>query len=44
MSMLWLNEMSRVFHDRLIDEDDKEWFRDQAMELLNKAFRMNFEK
>lgn len=23
---LWIHEMCRVFYDRLINEEDKEWF------------------
>mgnify|MGYP007047485905 CR=1 FL=1 len=34
MIRLWIHECSRVFSDRLINEDDKEWFRNLIMELL----------
>lgn len=27
-SKLWIHENTRVFHDRLINEEDKEWFYD----------------
>ena len=26
MAKLWINEASRVFHDRLINQEDKLWF------------------
>ena len=31
---LWLHECQRIFHDRLIDEGDRKFFRDLVMELL----------
>lgn len=34
MAKLWLNESSRVFMDRLINEEDKDWFVEQAMDQL----------
>ena len=32
---LWINETFRVFGDRLINEEDTNWFIDLMMELLN---------
>lgn len=31
---LWINETTRVFYDRLINDEDREWFRDIVLELL----------
>lgn len=36
---LWLHECQRVFHDRLIDEADRKYFRDLALELLQTKFK-----
>ena len=44
MAKLWLNETVRVFSDRLINDDDKNWFIEASMELLGKGFRNSFEK
>ena len=39
ITRLWIHETSRVFHDRLIDEEDRQWFKDVVIELLNRNFR-----
>lgn len=31
---LWINESLRVFYDRLINNEDKEWFLSIVIELL----------
>jgi dynein heavy chain len=41
---LWANECFRVFHDRLINESDREWFRVLILELIVKNFRLNIER
>jgi dynein heavy chain len=38
---LWLNESFRVFYDRLINEDDRDWFGTLCLELLVKNFKQN---
>jgi len=38
---LWVNECFRVFHDRLINEDDKDWIKSFIMDLLAKNFKMS---
>ncbi|KAK3247052.1 hypothetical protein CYMTET_43439 [Cymbomonas tetramitiformis] len=38
MMRLWVHEASRVFHDRLIDMDDKRYFLNMLVELLSKNF------
>jgi dynein heavy chain len=37
---LWFHELSRVFSDRLIDRNDKEWFNKASGELLKSRFRV----
>ena len=44
MIRLWIHESSRVFHDRLINEIDKEWFKNLIMELLGRGFNNRMEK
>jgi len=41
---LWINENFRVFYDRLINEEDREWFKDLIMELLSRSFKQNSER
>ena len=36
---LWLHECQRVFHDRLIDQQDRDYFKSLAMELINLKFK-----
>jgi hypothetical protein len=43
MHRLWVNEVSRVFADRLINADDTKWFTTLVMDLLNKNFRSPLE-
>jgi len=40
---LWVNEVSRVFCDRLINKEDEKWFTDLVLDLLNKNFRSPLE-
>lgn len=37
---LWVNEISRIFHDRLINDLDKWWFNELLCELANNGFRI----
>lgn len=39
---LWLHECQRVFHDRLIDDTDRQFFKDLAVELLRTRFKENW--
>jgi len=41
---LWVNESFRVFYDRLINEDDREWFKDLILELLARNFKTSPDK
>lgn len=37
---LFVNEAFRVFYDRLINDDDRKWFKDLVVELLGRNFKM----
>lgn len=37
---LWVNESFRVFYDRLINDDDRKWYKELILELLAKNFKM----
>jgi len=41
---LWANECMRVFYDRLINDADRQWFKDLTMDLLSKNFKIAPEK
>ena len=41
---LWVNEVSRVFMDRLTDDEDREWFTSEVMEMLSRNFKSGIEK
>ncbi|KAF4741996.1 hypothetical protein FOZ62_025000 [Perkinsus olseni] len=36
---LWIHEMSRVFYDRLINEDDRKWYVETLLSLVKVKFR-----
>ena len=38
ITRLWIHEISRVFHDRLINEKDRFWFKELIVELLGRRF------
>lgn len=40
---LWMHESCRIFHDRLINEDDKRWFTKLMAELSTVYFKSRFE-
>ena len=42
MVRLWVHETSRVFHDRLISQEDRIWFNTLIIELLAKEFNMRW--
>ena len=39
MARLWVHEVTRVFYDRLINQEDREWFNKMIEEILNRSFR-----
>jgi len=41
---LWIHECSRVFHDRLINETDKDWYKNLIIELLGRGFNSKVDK
>ena len=41
---LWVNESFRVFHDRLINDSDREWIKQLIIDLLGKNFKMSPER
>ena len=38
-SKLWVHECQKVFHDRLVDDFDRQFFKDLSIELLNVKFK-----
>jgi len=41
---LWVNETCRVFMDRLIDDEDRDWFISEILESLSRGFKSSLEK
>jgi dynein heavy chain len=41
---LWAHENVRIYSDRLINDQDREWFMDRLQELVPKHFKMEFNK
>ena len=39
---LWIHEAMRVFHDRLINAQDKRWFTELIVDLLSRNFRLSW--
>jgi len=44
IAKLWVHEASRVFCDRLTNDDDRKVFREFCAEMANKVFRINLDK
>ena len=42
MVKLWIHEASRVFHDRLINNDDKKWFTTLVSDMVKTVFRQEW--
>jgi len=38
---LWVNESFRVFYDRLINDEDRHWFKSLILELIAKNFKLS---
>jgi dynein heavy chain len=41
---LWIHEVSRVFHDRLINDEDRDWFKDYVCDLLGRQFKSRWQR
>ena len=41
---LWIHECSRVFNDRLINDEDRGFFREVVSDLLKSKFKVNWNK
>ncbi|KAJ3227682.1 Dynein heavy chain 7, axonemal [Clydaea vesicula] len=41
---LWLHEIYRVFYDRLIDDEDRDWFFNFSKETIKNNFNLDFNK
>jgi dynein heavy chain len=39
---LWVHECARVFNDRLINQEDRDFFREQVSDLLKSKFKVNW--
>ena len=39
---LWFHEVYRVFYDRLIDEDDRDWFFNHSKKTVKECFKVEF--
>lgn len=39
---LWVHECARVFNDRLINEEDRDFFKDLVGQLLQTKFKVNW--
>ena len=39
MQRLWVNEVTRVFGDRLINTQDNAWFTEIVLDMLSRSFR-----
>ena len=42
MVKLWVHEASRVFHDRLINNEDKRWFTELVADMITTIFRIEW--
>ena len=42
VTKLWIHEVTRVFHDRLTDDEDRDWFYDLIIELNARHFKTKF--
>ena len=42
MVKLWAHETCRVFHDRLVNNEDKKWLTEQIVDMTRNIFRMDW--
>lgn len=40
---MWVHEIMRVFYDRLIDDNDREWLFNEIRSNVNSNFQENFD-
>ncbi len=43
MVKLWIHEACRVFHDRLVNKEDKKWFTMLIVDIVKSTFRMEMD-
>jgi dynein heavy chain len=43
LARLWMHECMRVFHDRLIDESDQQYFKELLVEVMQSCFSMSID-
>lgn len=41
---LWYHESSRVFQDRLVNDEDRQWFDDLAKQKMKEDFNVEFDE
>ena len=41
---LWIHEVTRVFHDRLINDEDRDWFYQSMIEISSKHLNAKWTK
>lgn len=44
MAKLWLHEASRVFHDRMTNDEDRSWFKQYVYDLACRVFRVSLDE
>ena len=42
MTRLWIHEVSRVFHDRMINEQDRRWYYALIVEMVTRRFSLKW--
>lgn len=42
LARCWVHEISRVFGDRLVNEDDRNWLRRTVLEVMSRGFKKGY--